>query len=799
MMHAKSTFIKSLSFLIVFFGTIHFGFGQSIFTNPITGTAILPILGTPYTTGQTIDPNITVSGIGIGPGVTGVSTNNAYNASSWGLLTSVTLDKYFEFTITPNAGYEIDFVNFVYTGIASNGNGPASFQFRSSVDGFVAPIGTPTATGATINLSGLPYQNITTPITFRFYGYNARSNPGDYSINNFTFNGSVSEIPCYFTTTWIAGDWDRPGGPNNREAIIAEDYDTSVNGNISTCSLTINAGVSLTVGNGSFVKVENDVIVDGELIVETQGNFVQYGNIFTGTGTVNKTTREYNDAELHYVYWSSPVASAEIATVFPNSYGNRRFEYVAENYVDKYKKGTLIEEPDGLDDDINDWQIIYSGPMDVGRGYVIAAAPPEEPYTPGSAYTDTAVFSGTFNTGDITVDIFRNDEFDGDANWNLIGNPYPSAINAEAFLLENFYDVALNDTGTIDGVIYLWTHNTAANPLNNGNYGSSYSRDDYASINLVGSVIVVEPTVSEPNQEPEAYIPSGQGFFVSYAEGIDVPGTDIGNNITQGEVRFTNTMKMADETSNSQFFKNSNIKGKTAASSNKLWVNLTSDNGVFNQILVGYLNIATNNYDGVAFDAPKYLSSDAPAILYTNIPDSDTKFVIQGKAESSLNENEVIPLGFDTKIDVATLYKLSVPYVQGDFLKNNKVYLKDNLLNTIHDLSESDYTFISEVGEFTNRFEIVFNAQALSADTFDLDANTVQIIQLDDTRVTFKASGNLNIKTVTIYDLLGRQLYQLEGSHNKETYNLSNLKHSVFIAKVALSNGALVTKKAIKK
>ena len=181
------------------------------------------------------------------------------------------------------------------------------------------------------------------------------------------------------------------------------------------------------------------------------------------------------------------------------------------------------------------------------------------------------------------------------------------------------------------------------------------------------------------------------------------------------------------------------------------------------------------------------------------IENSDKKFAIQGKAPSSLTTDEIINIGFKTTINVATLYTLSAAKLEGYFLTGNPVYLKDNLTNTIHDLSASDYNFTSEVGEFTNRFEIVFKAQALSADTFDLDANTVQIIQLDDTHVTFKASGNLNIKTVTIYDLLGRQLYQLEGSQNEETYDLSNLQHSVFIAKVALSNGALVTKKAIKK
>jgi len=259
-------------------------------------------------------------------------------------------------------------------------------------------------------------------------------------------------------------------------------------------------------------------------------------------------------------------------------------------------------------------------------------------------------------------------------------------------------------------------------------------------------------------------------------------------------------MRVLGATDNSQFFKNSNARNKATASNiNKLWVNLTSDNGVFNQTLIGYIDGATNDYDGSFYDAPKNTTTGAAAILFSNIEGSNKLFAIQGKSPSSLNENEVINLGFNTSINVPTIYTLSIAQLQGDFLSNNKVYLKDNLLNTLHDLSGSDYNFTSEVGEFKDRFEIVFNAQALSADTFNLDTNTVQIIQVDDTHVTFKASGNLSIKTVAIYDLLGRQLYQLEGSHNEETYILSQLNNAVFIAKVELSNGVLITKKAIKK
>lgn len=168
------------------------GFAQSIFTNPITGTN--PNTSNPYTAGQVVNPNITVSGIGRGNGISASNGNNVYNAT--GFATSGTFsagnNDYFEWTITPATGYRIDFTSFVYTG--TNGFGPQSFIFRSSADSFAANIGSPNANGTTISLTAAAFQNRQTAITFRFYGYNASFSAGTYSINDFTFNGTVSCI-----------------------------------------------------------------------------------------------------------------------------------------------------------------------------------------------------------------------------------------------------------------------------------------------------------------------------------------------------------------------------------------------------------------------------------------------------------------------------------------------------------------------------------------------------------------------------------------------------------------------------
>lgn len=172
-----------------------------IFDNPITGTN--PNTSDPYTSGQTVDSNVTVSGIGRGTGIAGTNANDRYNANSWNTA-GLDADAYFYWTLDANNGYEIDFTNLVYTGQAS-GSGPASFAFRSSVDGYTSDIGTPSATGTTIDLSAAAYQNLTAPVTFRMYGWGASGAAGTFSINSFTFNGSVVSIPEPTTLAALAG------------------------------------------------------------------------------------------------------------------------------------------------------------------------------------------------------------------------------------------------------------------------------------------------------------------------------------------------------------------------------------------------------------------------------------------------------------------------------------------------------------------------------------------------------------------------------------------------------------------
>ncbi|NTV66708.1 MAG: PEP-CTERM sorting domain-containing protein [Chlorobaculum sp.] len=161
-----------------------------ISANSITGTN--PSADDPYVTGISSDPNITASGIGRSTGISAATASNRYSSRSWSTGAFDATD-YFTFTLDANDGYEINFDDFFYTGTAS-ASGPTAFAFRSSLDGFASDIGTPTATGATISLTAPQFQHLTTPIEFRLYGYTAGGGAGTFSINDYSFNGTVNGV-----------------------------------------------------------------------------------------------------------------------------------------------------------------------------------------------------------------------------------------------------------------------------------------------------------------------------------------------------------------------------------------------------------------------------------------------------------------------------------------------------------------------------------------------------------------------------------------------------------------------------
>ena len=173
------------------------------------------------------DANVAAGAVGLGAGISGGNAGRSGSSLSLYARSSVTHSAnqisrvnaiadgdYFNFSVTPDAGYEMDLTSFQFDfGYTRNGSFEGK-QFKAylltSIDGFVdagdivgsktIDIGpntsTPVYTATTIDLSGAQFQNITSATEFRIYiADNTGANDYIHRIDNITLNGSVSVIP----------------------------------------------------------------------------------------------------------------------------------------------------------------------------------------------------------------------------------------------------------------------------------------------------------------------------------------------------------------------------------------------------------------------------------------------------------------------------------------------------------------------------------------------------------------------------------------------------------------------------
>lgn len=140
------------------------------------------------------------------------STGGAADTLYSGMTGTVNTAEYYEVTLTPGVGYSItgDTIKFDFE---RSGTGVRTYSVRSSLDGYTANLtavyGLPTTnvdvqagnvfflkkditTLQTRNIIvlGPSFMNLTTPVTFRFYAWNAEGTGGTFSIDNVNFIGS---------------------------------------------------------------------------------------------------------------------------------------------------------------------------------------------------------------------------------------------------------------------------------------------------------------------------------------------------------------------------------------------------------------------------------------------------------------------------------------------------------------------------------------------------------------------------------------------------------------------------------
>jgi len=540
---------------------------------------------------------------------------------------------------------------------------------------------------------------------------------------------------CASTTIWNGTNWSNGVPTKNTKAVFSADYSTAM-GNVSACEIAVNTGITITINTNQYIEVQNDAAIAGNVVVENGGSFLQVREdsantlVSEGKFTMKRTTSPIR--KFDFVYWSSPVQGQTLYNLSPDT----RF--------DKYYK---------YDPAIGNWITINNGAesMEIGKGY-IARAPNEFSETVAAPFT--TAFVGKPNNGPVNVALVKS----AIDNTNLIGNPYPSAIDAKLFL----NDAA--NANILGGTVYLWTHATAISQVE-GTHTYGYASDDYAAYNKIGGV-----KTNAAGTVFQGKIAAGQAFFVEA--------------LASGTAVFKNSMRV--KADNLQFYKQSVDPSVDTHTDNRFWLNLTNDQGAFKQILLGYANGATDGYDqqydGLMLNGNSYVN-------FYSIIDSKN-LVIQGRA-LPFSDSQAIALGFSA--EVAGSFTITLDGFDGLF-NSQAIYVIDKLTHAVQNLKDAAYTFNTAAGTFDARFEIRFANGTLATQNPITAANeTIVLGQNKEIQV----QSTTPVKTLTIYDLNGKLLYSKQhiGTHNFNTEKL-NMQSQIVLVCVETNTG-VTTKKVL--
>lgn len=553
------------------------------------------------------------------------------------------------------------------------------------------------------------------------------------------------------STSWRDESWTNGKPDAHRKAIIESNYFSVIHGSIEACALHILPDIKLSVSASDHIRIQKDLLVEGTLEIGHEGSLIMvddYGTIVNnGDILIHKTTTELNPKD--YTYWSSPIENASLETVFWKSPKNSFYFFSTKDFEDLNN--------DGLDDNNNAW-VRASGAMQVGRGYT-SMAPDITPFS----NVQTVTFNGLINNGVIEIPVYAQDQsIPEQHHWNLIGNPYPSAIDAE--LLINH---PANE-GLLSGTFYFWTHSTPA-AVQESLSERSYTSDDYAMYTVGTGGVKANPNGIEPTQ----YISSCQGFFV---EGLK-----------EGLLTFKNEMRTVDH--NDNFFKSK--KTKESVNENKIWLNLTNDQGAFSQILIGFIEGATTSFDK-NFDG--YRIDTQNPINFYSLGD-DEPFAIQGLP--GFQGNEKIELGLHSRIQEETLMKISIDHIHGD-LSNKDIILFDKVLHKSHNLTGSSYSFmLTEPGKMDHRFELHFRSLPFSNSELSQSSSKIRWLLYDEI-LRVNTNNNDIIKRLEIFDLNGRKLKDHVVNTNSVHINWVGFpSRSIYVLRAKLQDSRTIIAKII--
>ncbi len=580
-------------------------------------------------------------------------------------------------------------------------------------------------------------------------------------------------------------------------SIVQVHHNITETANNVDLGMFVDAGVTITADND--IKIQNDwyLKLDGKIDLQGKSQLVQTANSdldVTSAGSIERDQQGQSN-KFNYNYWCSPVSNVNTTqnntsytvngvmrdATNPAALQNINFVTghngaptspisIASYWIFKFQNTSPVYA---------NWTSVGpNGTLIAGQGFTMKGSGASTP-------SQNFAFTGKPNSGAITSPIAAN-------NLNLSGNPYPSALDANAFILAN--------TASTTGTLYFWEHYSTNNTHILANY-----QGGYATRNLVGGTPPVSPAevsgLGSSTRIPGRFIPVGQGFFLT--------GSASGGNIA-----FSNAQRLfiKEDNANSNFmFKAAHQAGPVAQNSNrafenseddysesqygKLRIGFTSPEQFHRQVLLGFMNELATSAIEAGYDAP-HIDNQPSDMYFLN---GTTLLNIQG--EGYFNEDAIYPIGI--KLAAAGTIKFTLDGTEA-FDENQEIYIHDNATDTYHSIrNEQVFTVSAPAGITNDRFTLRFKTdEALAANQFDATAAIATMYTSNDRMITI-TNGTLqaNVEKVLLFNMLGQPVAQWETSgQNQKLIQLpvKPMSTGTYIVKVITDQGDLSKKVLIK-
>jgi len=609
---------------------------------------------------------------------------------------------------------------------------------------------------------------------------------------------AVQEAPMPFVTEQT-GDFPTAVNSVSKEirGLDIADYDWSivhVKDNINSTTNHIDLG--MIVDSNVLIDVVNDTKLQNDWYLKLDGkiDLQDYSQLLqttdsdldpTSIGTIEKDQKGTGNL-YNYNYWSSPVSS--VASTTNNNTGFTVGSVLSDgtnaatpqtiSWISGYNGASnpirlaryWLYKFTNLTPEYANWQQINENSiLQTGQAYTMKGS---GIVAPPNIQLQNYVFNGKPNNGLINHSGLQI----GINNINLVGNPYPSALDANEFIGDNL--------NAITGTLYFWEHY----PSNNTHILAGY-QGGYAARNLVGGVPPVSPALisglGSSLRIPGRYIPVAQGYFVK-------------GNPNGGQVTFQNSQrKFVKENSinSNEMFRQNNSATNPQNSNDeeipdnykRLRLGYTGSTNFHRQLLIGFMNENANDEYNLGYDGE--IIDIQPDDSY--FQSGSYKLVIQGVG--FFNTDAIYPL--TVKSSQTGTVNFMIDGLE-NFDPNQPIFIYDNSNNSYHDIRLTDYSVTIPDGEISNRFSLRFSNSTLSSNDFE---NNATFIFFNSTENGIEITNNqeLEIEEATLFSILGQKInhWKVNSSENSIKLPLKNVETGVYIVKIKTADNNIFNQK----